>query len=69
MTNCHPARAERWAYNTLFINWLLTKTGGLALLLLVLQFPFFLGIKLGLFALFLFAFIFTAFITHIGFSF
>jgi hypothetical protein len=41
---------------------------GCVLFLLVLQFPFFLGIELGFLALFLFAFIFTSFVAHICFS-
>ena len=43
-------------------------TGQLCILLFSFQFPLFLWTKLGLFALFSFAFIFFSFITHICFS-
>jgi hypothetical protein len=43
-------------------------TTGRFILLLVLQFPFFLGTELGLLALFFSAFIFTASVAHICFS-
>ena len=42
--------------------------GGGGVFLLVLQFPFFLGIKLGLLAFFFFAFVFTASVAHSCFS-
>ena len=44
------------------------STGQLSILLFPFQFPLFLWTKLGLFALFSFAFIFFSFITHICFS-
>ena len=42
--------------------------GGCLILLLVLQFPFFLGIEFGFLAFFLGAFVFTASVAHIRFS-
>src|SRR5271169_4771000 len=44
-----------------------TVIGG-GIFLLVLQFPFFLGIKLGLLAFFFFAFVFTTSVAHSCFS-